>query len=143
MGWPVKRKKLDVPLLVMAGLVPAIHVLASVSVRTWMPGTSPGMMRETNSPRQRRLHQAAGFAEIHLPGIFCLEHRDHLAHVLHPGRAGLGDGRCYRSLHIGLRHLLRQVGLDDRDFLALLFGELGAAALVVELDRFLALLDHF
>ncbi|MDB5640359.1 MAG: hypothetical protein JWP51_5267 [Bradyrhizobium sp.] len=29
---------------VMAGLVPAIHVcLAAVLLRTWMPGTSPGM----------------------------------------------------------------------------------------------------
>jgi hypothetical protein len=29
---------------VMAGLVPAIHVLIAVAgVKTWMPGTSPGM----------------------------------------------------------------------------------------------------
>jgi hypothetical protein len=28
-------------LFVMAGLVPAIHALAAV--KTWMPGTSPGM----------------------------------------------------------------------------------------------------
>jgi hypothetical protein len=28
-------------MFVMAGLVPAIHVLAAV--KTWMPGTSPGM----------------------------------------------------------------------------------------------------
>jgi hypothetical protein len=29
---------------VMAGLVPAIHVFFSIStVKTWMPGTSPGM----------------------------------------------------------------------------------------------------
>jgi hypothetical protein len=31
-------------LLVMAGLVPAIHVLRLREIeRTWMPGTSPGM----------------------------------------------------------------------------------------------------
>ena len=30
---------------VMAGLVPAIHVFAAVAaVKTWMPGTRPGMM---------------------------------------------------------------------------------------------------
>jgi hypothetical protein len=29
---------------VMAGLVPAIHVLAKIE-KTWMPGTSPGMTR--------------------------------------------------------------------------------------------------
>jgi opacity protein-like surface antigen len=27
----------------MAGLVPAIHVLASKENKTWMPGTRPGM----------------------------------------------------------------------------------------------------
>jgi len=27
----------------MAGLVPAIHALAHEKVKTWMPGTSPGM----------------------------------------------------------------------------------------------------
>jgi hypothetical protein len=30
-------------LLVMAGLVPAIHVFLVDAVKTWMPGTSPGM----------------------------------------------------------------------------------------------------
>jgi hypothetical protein len=28
---------------VMAGLVPAIRVLLLVMLKTWMPGTSPGM----------------------------------------------------------------------------------------------------
>ena len=43
------------------------------------------------SPRQRRLHHAAGLAEIHLAGELCAQHADHLAHVLHAGGAGLGD----------------------------------------------------
>src|SRR5215470_1052982 len=30
-------------LVVMPGLVPAIHVLNDATVKTWMPGTSPGM----------------------------------------------------------------------------------------------------
>jgi hypothetical protein len=30
---------------VMAGLVPAIHVLLSAQGKTWMPGTRPGMTR--------------------------------------------------------------------------------------------------
>ena len=47
-----------------------------------------------------------------------------------------------RRLRLGLRHLLRQKALDDLDLAALLVGELLAAALVVELDQFLALLDH-
>ena len=76
------------------------------------------------------------------PAYFALKHRDHLAHVLHAGGAGLGDRGRYRGLDVVLRHLLRQIGRDDRDLLALLGGEFGAAALVVEFDGFLALLDH-
>ncbi|TMJ83515.1 MAG: hypothetical protein E6G76_20495 [Alphaproteobacteria bacterium] len=30
----------------MAGLVPAIHVLAHREMKTWMPGTRPGMTNE-------------------------------------------------------------------------------------------------
>jgi hypothetical protein len=37
-------------MFVMAGLVPAIHALAAV--KTWMPGTSPGM---TNSDAVRTI----------------------------------------------------------------------------------------
>jgi hypothetical protein len=34
--------------LVMAGLVPAIHVLLPSKIRkTWMPGTRPGMTKNT------------------------------------------------------------------------------------------------
>jgi hypothetical protein len=37
----------------MAGLVPAIHVfLAANAVKTWMPGTRPGM---TNSKKRLKL----------------------------------------------------------------------------------------
>jgi hypothetical protein len=31
------------PLFVTAGLVPAIHVLDVDEMKTWMPGTRPGM----------------------------------------------------------------------------------------------------
>jgi hypothetical protein len=31
--------------LVMAGLVSAIHVFTSCAVKTWMPGTRPGMTK--------------------------------------------------------------------------------------------------
>jgi hypothetical protein len=38
---------LDVTRIVMAGLVPAIHVFnAEMFFRTWMPGTRPGMTNE-------------------------------------------------------------------------------------------------
>jgi hypothetical protein len=33
----------DNPTVVMAGLVPAIHVLAQLTTASWMPGTMPGM----------------------------------------------------------------------------------------------------
>jgi hypothetical protein len=32
--------------LVMAGLVPAIHVFAAPETKTWMPGTRPGVTKE-------------------------------------------------------------------------------------------------
>jgi hypothetical protein len=38
--------------IVMAGLVPAIHVfLASITAKTWMPGTRPGMTKVLPSGR--------------------------------------------------------------------------------------------
>ena len=36
-------------LSVMAGLDAAIHVFAAATVKTWMPGTSPGMTSLTSS----------------------------------------------------------------------------------------------
>jgi hypothetical protein len=33
-------------LLVIAGLVPAIHVVLALALKTWMPGTKPGMTAE-------------------------------------------------------------------------------------------------
>jgi hypothetical protein len=32
--------------LVMAGLVPAIHASFYIGIKTWMPGTRPGMTNE-------------------------------------------------------------------------------------------------
>ena len=92
--------------------------------------------------RQRGLHQAARLAEIHLAGVLRPQRGDHLAHVLHAGGAGFGDGVRDRLLHLVVGHLLRQIRRDHRDLLALLRCKLGAAALFVELDRLLALLDH-
>ncbi len=45
-------------------------------------------------------------------------------------------------LRLRFRHLLGKIGRDDLDLAALPIGKLRAAGLVVELDRFLALLDH-
>ena len=39
--------------------------------------------------------------------------------------------------------MLRQIGSDDGDLFLFLFHQVGAAALLIELDRFLPLLDHF
>src|SRR6187551_3981253 len=95
------------------------------------------------SAGQPGLHHSAGLGHIHLPGIFAAQHADDLAHVFHPGGARLLHRRLDRRLHLVVRHLLRQVAGDDRDLLLLLLHEIGAAALLVKLDRFLALLDHF
>jgi hypothetical protein len=35
--------------IVMAGLVPAIHVSLAADGKTWMPGTRPGMTENWNS----------------------------------------------------------------------------------------------
>jgi hypothetical protein len=40
----------DLPVIVMAGLVPAIHVFASEQLKTWMPGTRPGMTSQSQTP---------------------------------------------------------------------------------------------
>jgi hypothetical protein len=36
----------DALLRVMAGLVPAIHVFIALTLKTWMPGKSPGMTNQ-------------------------------------------------------------------------------------------------
>jgi hypothetical protein len=43
----------------MAGLVPAIHVFAASTFKTWMPGSSPGM---TNQQLTIRGTYSAGLA---------------------------------------------------------------------------------
>jgi hypothetical protein len=40
----------DLPVTVMAGLVPAIHVFAYAKLKTWMPGTRPGMTDQNQAP---------------------------------------------------------------------------------------------
>src|ERR1700722_15760681 len=84
----------------------------------------------------------AGFGKIHPPGKTLLERRHGTAHVFERCGFELLDqrGNRRRGLHIG--HALGQVGGDDFDLLALLGRELGAAGLLVDVERFLALLDH-
>src|SRR5262249_60775348 len=43
-------------LVVMTGLVPAIHVLNDETVKTWMPGTSPGMTEARQYGSQESRH---------------------------------------------------------------------------------------
>ncbi|TMJ76965.1 MAG: hypothetical protein E6G79_24710 [Alphaproteobacteria bacterium] len=51
----------------MAGLVPAIHALTTATLlRTWMPGTSPGMTRIVINSAKTRFASQARFAL--LPG---------------------------------------------------------------------------
>ena len=76
------------------------------------------------------------------PAYFAAQRADHLAHILHGGRAGLGDGRLDRGLHFVVRHLFGQIAGDDGDLVLLLLDQIVAPALLVEFDRFLALLDH-
>src|SRR5262249_23189648 len=112
-------------------------------IRGISPRISLRSMRATkSSPAQQALHDRACLAEVHPAGVTLFERGHDLAHVLHALRARLADGSGDRGLCFVLGHLLRQVSPHDRDFLALLVGKLDAAALLVQLDRFLALLDH-
>src|SRR5262249_42214665 len=107
------------------------------------PRISLRSMRATkSSPAQQTLHDRARPAEVHPAGVALLECGHDLAHVLHALRARFADHPGDRGLRFLLGHLLRQVSRDDRDFLALLVGKLGAAALLVKLERCLPLLDH-
>src|SRR5215211_136993 len=92
--------------------------------------------------RQKLLCQPARLGEVHFAGVFGPKPADDLAHVLHRCGAGLADRRGDRGARLGVVHLPRQEALDDGDLLALLIGELAAAGLIVDRDRFLALLDH-
>ena len=85
---------------------------------------------------------AAEIAATGAAGIFRFQRGDHLAHVLHAGRTECGDLGSDGRLRFVLRHLLRQIGGDDGDLLALGGGEFGTAALLVQLHRLLTLLDH-
>src|SRR5258708_1353464 len=94
------------------------------------------------SPRQQFFHPSACFAEIDLAGIALLERGHDLAHVLHARGPRRPDDLGHGRLRLRFRHLLGTVRAHDLALAALPRGKLRAAAFVVELDRFLALLDQ-
>src|SRR6266446_2172326 len=103
--------------------------------------------REATAPRRARppWWRASGDRPSNATdraGIFALQRADHLAHVLHTGCADILHSLSDGGLDLVLRHLLRQIGRDDGNLVAFLFRQLGAAALLVKLDRFVALFDH-
>ena len=53
---------------VMAGLVPAIHVLFVVTLKTWTPGTSPGVTAEIAAASQDYLI-ACGLIGLPVPPV--------------------------------------------------------------------------
>jgi len=77
-----------------------------------------------------------------LAGVFRLQRPDHLAHVFMPA-AHVSVIRRYRRFHVVLRHLLRQVSLDDRDFPRAPGLRVRRGRFVVKLDGFLALFLSF
>src|SRR2546422_6701764 len=142
-GIPVRTKAAEVP--DQRCTTRAIAAFTRVFGPAWRSrcttsGTRSGWAAP--SPRQQRLHHRARLGEIHLAGMALLERGHHLAHVLDALRAGCLDGFGDRRFGLRLRHLLRQVFSDDLDLAALAIGELLASGLVVDLDRFLALLDE-
>src|SRR5580658_5237922 len=103
---------------------------------------APILIDETASTAEQLLHHPARLAEIHPPGESFLQRRHGAAHVLERCGFELLDQRGNRRGGFDVRHALGQVDGDDGDLLALLGGELGAAGLLVNVERFLALLDH-
>src|SRR5580658_7815414 len=103
---------------------------------------APILIDETASTAEQLLHHPARLAEIHPPGESFLQRRHGAAHVLERCGFELLDQRGNRRSGLQIRHALGQVSRDDVDLLALLGGELGAAGLLVDVERFLALLDH-
>jgi hypothetical protein len=52
----------------MAGLVPAIHVLAAIAAaKTWMPGTSPGMTTSLDARATKRSSWPSGSGVLDRP----------------------------------------------------------------------------
>src|SRR5262245_61162971 len=87
----------------MAGLVPAIHVLNDKTVKTWMPGTRPGIMEARQNGWQDRRHFRAarkrrgGRSAGHGPKIEYLDHQATAGDILKffPGmkKEDLSDGQ--------------------------------------------------
>jgi len=75
-------------------------------------------------------------------GVALLEGGHYLAHVFDAGRARRLDRLCNGRPRLPFRHLFGKIGCDDLDLAALAVGKLGAASFVVELNRFLPLLDQ-
>ena len=65
------------------------------------------------------------------------------AHVLEAGGADVRDRFANRLVRLHVVELARQEARNDLDFLGLALGEIDAAALLVELDAFVPLADHF
>src|SRR4051812_26739166 len=92
-----------VPIFVMAGFVPAIHVLFRLSgKRTWMPGTRPGMTGfgtasfASDSPRHRAL-PGRQHALIRIDGAEALDDAKTAA-------GGLGDVHVHSNVVLARHH---------------------------------------
>ena len=107
-------------------------------------GAQAGAAIDADAALRDRAHDNNPFTtalasrEIHLARVFLLQRGDHLAHVAHARRAGLGDGRARGLRHRRLVHLLGQELVDDGDLGALLRGKVLAAVLLVDRQQFLA-----
>lgn len=88
------------------------------------------------------LHHRTHLSEIHLASIFFLERRHYTAHVAQTFGAGFCNRIIYGTGDFVSAQLAGQEVLNDRDFLALLLGQLQATAILISAGTFMALLDH-
>src|SRR5882724_13415054 len=93
-------------------------------------------------PRQLALHRLAHQLAVYPRSAeLCHGGLHHVAHVLHGGRAHLGDHCFHCRRDLGFADGLWHIALDKRDLLLFLGRQLRTAALGELLDRILALLD--
>src|SRR5689334_17452193 len=100
----------------MAGLVPAIHVFVGGSVKTWMPGTSPGM-----TARYKRPLVAAVLVVEHLESFLELR-RDRHAELL-AGRQPRDEPFVVERNQVAARTQLLEGALDHGLHLRLTLAE--------------------
>src|SRR5437879_2854510 len=93
-----------------------------------------GIRATTPRSAQKPPYDRTGLTEIDHARVALAKDRHYLADVLYARRSYLGDGSLCRCLNLTRVDLPRQKAFNDRNFLALLLGEIGAVTLFIKSD---------